>query len=66
MITRASFWVAGSQMIKTVNLSTSVTKLGVALKQRPDRFPFIGDLIQVTATLEHTWVTPRHTVIESY
>ena len=37
--------------------------MDVALKQRPDRFPCIGDHIQVTTTFEHAWATPRHTVM---
>ena len=35
----------------------------VAPKQRPDRFPSIGDHIQVTPTFEDTWATPRYNVI---
>ena len=35
----------------------------VAPKQRPDRFPSIGDHNYVTPTFERTWATPRHTVI---
>ena len=50
-------------MIKTSNLNVSGTKRDVTPKQRPDRFPSIGDHIQVTPTFEHTWATPRHTVI---
>ena len=51
-------------MIKTLNLNVSGIKCDVAPKLRPDRFPSIGDHIQVNSTSEHTWVTPRHTVIE--
>ena len=47
-------------MIETLHLNVSGTKRDVALKQRPDRFPSIGD--HITTTFEHTWVTPRHTV----
>ena len=50
-------------MIKTLDLNVSGTKRDVAPKQRPDRFPSIGDHIQVTPTFEHTWATPSHTVI---
>ena len=49
-------------MIKTLNLNVSGIKSDVAPKERPDRFPSIGDYIHVTPTFEHTWVTPRHTV----
>ena len=54
-------------MIKTLNLNVSSIKKDVnkAPKQKkPDRFPSIGDHIPVTPTFEHTWATPRHTVIE--
>ena len=50
-------------MIKTLELNVSDTKRDVAPKQRPDKLPSIGDHIQVTTTFEHTWATPRHTVI---
>ena len=50
-------------MIKTLDLNVSGTKRDVAPKQGPDRFPSIGDHIQVTLTFEHTWATPRHTGI---
>ena len=59
----ASFYVARSQMIKTLNLNISGTMRDVVPKQRPNRFPSIGDHIQVTPTFEHTWATPRHTVV---
>ena len=49
-------------MIKTLNLNVSDTR-NVTPNQRPDRFPSIGDYIHVPTTLEHTWATPRHTVI---
>ena len=39
-------------------------KRDAAPKQVPNRFPSIGDHIHVTRTFEHTWRTPRHTVIE--
>ena len=52
-------------MIKTLNFNFSGTKRDVVLKQRPDRFPSIGDHIEVTTTFEHTWVTPTDTVIGS-
>ena len=52
-------------MIKTWNLNVSGAKRHVAPKQRLDRFPSIGDHIQVTPTFENTWVTPIHTVIGS-
>ena len=35
----------------------------VALKQRPDRFPSVGDHIRATPTFEHAWAIPRHSVI---
>ena len=41
-------------MIKTWVLNVSGTKRDVAPKQNPDRFPSIGDNIQVTDTFEHT------------
>ena len=50
-------------MIKTLDPNVSGTKRDAAPKQRPDRLPFIGDYIEVTPTFEHTWTTPRHTVI---
>ena len=50
-------------MIKTLNLNVSGTKRDVAPKQRPHRFPSIGDHIRVTPTFEHTWATPCHIVI---
>ena len=50
-------------MIKTLNLNISGTMRDVVPKQRPNRFPSIGDHIQVTPTFEHTWATPRHTVV---
>ena len=31
--------------------------------ERPYRFPYIADHIQVTPTFELTWATPGHTVI---
>ena len=62
---RLIFWVAGSQMMKNLDLNVSGTQRDVAPKQRPDRLSSIGDHIQVTPTFEHTWVTPRDTVIES-
>ena len=49
-------------MIKTLNLNVSGTR-DVTPNQKPDRFPSIGDYIHVSTTLEHTWATPRHTVI---
>ena len=51
MTIRASFYVARSQMIKILNLNISGTKRDVALKQRPDRFPYIGDYNQVALLL---------------
>ena len=42
------------KMIKTMDLNVSGTKKDVALKQRPDRFPSIGDHIQVTPTFEQS------------
>ena len=50
-------------MIKTLNLNVSGTKRDVAPKQRLDRFPSIGNHIQVTPTFKYTWATPRYTVI---
>ena len=50
-------------MIKTLDLNVSGAKRAIAPKLRPDRFPPIGDHIQVNPTFEHTWATPRHTVI---
>ena len=50
-------------MIKTLNLDVSGIKRDVAPEQRLDGCPSIGDHIQVTPTFEHTWETPRHTVI---
>ena len=50
-------------MIKTWILNVSRTKSDVALEQRPDRFPAIGEYIHVTPTFGHTWATPRHTII---
>ena len=50
-------------MIKTLDLNASGTKRDVAPKQRPDRFPSIGDHIQVTPAFEHSWATSKHTVI---
>ena len=35
----------------------------VSPKRRTDRFTSIGEHIHVTPTFEHTWATPRHTVI---
>ena len=35
-----------------------------APKQRPDRFPSIENHIHVNHTFEHTWATPRLTVIK--
>ena len=52
-------------MNKTLDLNVSGTKRDVAPKQRPDRFPPIGDHIQVIPTFEHSWATPRHNVIGS-
>ena len=49
-------------MIKTLNLNVSGTR-DVFSNKRPDRFPPIGDHIHVPTTFEHTWATPRHTVI---
>ena len=50
-------------MIKTLDLNVSCTKRDVAPKERSDRFPSIGDHIQVTPTFEHIWATPRPIVI---
>ena len=50
-------------MIKTLDMNVSGTKKDVAPKPRLDRFPSVGDHIQVTPTFEHTWATPRHTII---
>ena len=50
-------------MIKTSDLNVSDIERDVSPKQRPDRFPSIGDHIQVTPTFEYTWATPRHNVI---
>ena len=44
------------------NLNVSRTKIDVASKQKPDRFPSVGDHISATTTFEHVWTTPRHTV----
>ena len=49
-------------MIKTFNLNVSGTKRDVTLKQKPDRFPSIGDPIHVTPALEDAWKAPRHAV----
>ena len=51
--------------IKTFNLNFSGTKKDVGPKQRLDKFPSIGDHIQVTPTFEHTWVTLRYTVFRN-
>ena len=48
-------------MIKTLDLNVSGTKTDVAPKQTADRFLSIGDHIQVTATFEYIWETPRYT-----
>ena len=53
-------------MIKTLDLNISGTRRDVATEQKPDRFPSIGNHIQVTPTFEHTWTTPRHTVIGGF
>ena len=37
-------------MIKGLNLNVSGTKRDVASKQRPDRFPSVGDHIYITPT----------------
>ena len=50
-------------MIETLHLNVSGTKRDVALKQRPDRFPSIGDHIQVIPTFEHLG-NPKTYVIE--
>ena len=50
-------------VVKTLNLNVSGTKSDVAPKQRPDRFPSVGDHIHVTPSFEHALATPRHTVI---
>ena len=63
MTTRVLFQVAEGQMIKTLDLNVSGTKRNVAHEAKPDRFPSIGDHIQVTPTLMNTWTTPRQTVI---
>ena len=34
-----------------------------SLKQRYDRFSFVGDQIHATATSEQTWANPGHTVL---
>ena len=60
---RPSFLVVGSHVIKTLNLNVSRTKRDVALKQRINRFPSVGDHILASPTFEHAWATPRHTVI---
>ena len=41
----------------------SGTNTDVAPKQRYGRFPSVGDYIHATATFEHAWATPGHTVI---
>ena len=64
MATRPSFQIAGSHVIKTLNLNASGTKRDVALKQRPDRSPSVGDRIHATPPCAHAWATPRHTIIE--
>ena len=51
------------QMTKTLDLNVSGTQRNIAPNQIPDRFPSVGDHIQVTFTFEHTWATPRHTLI---
>ena len=61
--TRPLFKVAGSHVIKTLNLNVSGTKRNVAPKQRSDRFPSVEDHIHSTPTFEHAWTTLRHTVI---
>ena len=48
---------------KTMNLNVSGTKKDVASKQRPDRFPSVGDHIYDTPTFEYVSAIPRHTVI---
>ena len=63
MTTHASFQVAGSNMIKTLDLNVSGTKKDVAPKKRPGRFPYVEDHIQVTPTFEHTWANPRYTLL---
>ena len=53
-------------MIKTLDMNASDTKMNVAPKQRPGRFPSIGDHIKVTPTFENTWGILRHTVIGGF
>ena len=50
-------------MIKISNFNVSGTKRNVTPKQRPDKFPAIGDHIHATLTFEYAWATPRYTVI---
>ena len=44
-------------------MNVSGTKRYVVPKQKPDRFPSIGDHIRITPTLEHAWKAERHTVV---
>ena len=59
----ANIWLHADRVIKTLNLNVSRTKRYVVPKQKPDRFPSIGDHIHVTPTLEHAWKAPRYTAV---
>ena len=63
MTTRPLLKVAGSLVLKFLNLNASVTNRDVVPKQRYDRFPSAGDHIHATTTLEYAWATPGHTII---
>ena len=47
-------------------MNASDTKMNVAPKQRPGRFPSIGDHIKVTPNFENTLGILRHTVIGGF
>ena len=51
-------------MIKTLDLNVSGTKRDASPKKISDRFPSIGDQVQVNPTFEHTLAAPTHTVIK--
>ena len=64
MTTRTLLKVAGSHVSKFLNLSVSGTNIGVASKQKYNKFPFVGDQIHPTPSFEQAWAIPEHTVIE--
>ena len=66
MTTRPLLEVAGSHVSKVLTLNVSRTKSDVALKERYDRFSFVGDHIHASPIFKYAWTTLGHALTEGF